>query len=75
MSAIYSKLYGMNMCLKILQFMEEGRPDMFMLKYIKSKFYLYNHGSHFRDFTYIQDVNEIIFRLIKKKIMDSHYLM
>ena len=70
MSAIYSKLYGMNIC--ALRFFtvygEWGRPDMFMLKYIKSKkFYLYNHGSHFRDFTYIQDVNEIIFRLIKKK--------
>ena len=39
MSAIYSKLYGMNIC--ALRFFtvygEWGRPDMFMLKYIKSK--------------------------------------
>lgn len=47
---------------------------MFMMKYLKSnlnkkrKFYLYNYGNHFRDFTYIKDVNNIIFKLIKKKI-------
>ena len=42
---------------------------MFMLKYLRSKkkINLYNHGLHFRDFTYIQDINEIIFRLTKKK--------
>jgi len=71
MSEIYSKLYNMNIC--ALRFFtvygEWGRPDMFMLKYLRSKkkFNLYNHGLHFRDFTYIQDINEIIFRLIKKK--------
>ncbi|MBD1140986.1 GDP-mannose 4,6-dehydratase [Pelagibacterales bacterium SAG-MED39] len=71
MSEIYSKLYNMNIC--ALRFFtvygEWGRPDMFMLKYLMSykKFDLYNNGLHFRDFTYIQDVNEIIFRLIKKR--------
>tara|TARA_B100000902_G_scaffold397413_1_gene461124 strand:+ start:969 stop:1910 length:942 start_codon:yes stop_codon:yes gene_type:complete len=71
MSEIYSKLYNLN--ISALRFFtvygEWGRPDMFMLKYLRSKnkFNLYNNGLHFRDFTYIQDVNEIIFRLIKKR--------
>ena len=41
---------------------------MFMLKYLNSNksFQLYNKGKHYRDFTYIKDVNLIIFRLIKK---------
>ena len=49
---------------------EWGRPDMFMMKYLESsfnsskKFYLNNFGNHIRDFTYIDDVCEIIKRLI-----------
>ena len=52
---------------------EWGRPDMFMMKYLKSsfnsskKFYLNNFGNHIRDFTYIDDVCEIIKRLILSK--------
>ena len=50
-----------------------GRPDMFIFKLFKSlfekkPFYLNNAGNHQRDFTFIDDVSEIIFRLIKKKI-------
>ena len=55
---------------------EWGRPDMFMMKYLISsynslrKFYLNNYGNHTRDFTYINDVCEIVNRLVflKKKI-------
>ena len=52
---------------------EWGRPDMFMMKYLESsfnsskKFYLNNFGNHIRDFTYIDDVCEIIKRLIISK--------
>lgn len=72
---IFSKFYKLNMIgLRFFTvYGEWGRPDMLMMKYLKSnlnknkKFYLYNYGNHFRDFTYIQDVNNIIFRLIKKE--------
>ena len=51
---------------------EWGRPDMFMMKYLKSsfdkkkKFYLNNFGNHTRDFTYISDVCKILEKLIFK---------
>jgi UDP-glucuronate 4-epimerase len=72
---IFSRFYGLNIIgLRFFTvYGEWGRPDMLMMKYLKSnlnknkKFYLYNYGNHFRDFTYIQDVNNIISRLIKKK--------
>ncbi len=72
MAEIYSKLYNMN--IHGLRFFtvygKMGRPDMFMLKYLnsKKKFNLYNNGNHYRDFTFIDDVNEIIKRLLNKKI-------
>ena len=73
---IFSRFYGLNIIgLRFFTvYGEWGRPDMFMMKYLetnlnkKKKFYLYNYGNHFRDFTYIKDVNNIIFKLIKKKI-------
>ena len=48
-----------------------GRPDMFIPKIInnlknKKKIYLYNKGNHYRDFTYVKDACEIIFKLSKK---------
>ena len=47
-----------------------GRPDMLTLKlleYIKKKktFFVNNFGKHQRDFTYIDDVIEILFELLK----------
>ena len=50
-----------------------GRPDMLLFKILKAifnnkKFYLNNHGNHFRDFTHIDDVKNIVFKLISKKI-------
>ena len=56
---------------------EWGRPDMFISKLIisnlkKRKFTLNNFGNHFRDFTYIGDVVEILYRLLRKKIKSSN---
>ena len=50
-----------------------GRPDMLILKLLKAdyenkKFSLNNGGDHYRDFTSIEDVNNISLKLIKKKI-------
>ncbi len=49
-----------------------GRPDMLILKlltYLKKKkvISIYNFGKYLRDFTYIDDVVEIIFKLSLKK--------
>jgi len=54
-------------------FGEWGRPDMFLYKLLisslkKSKFYLYNNGNHYRDFTYINDVVKLLLKLRKKSI-------
>ena len=51
---------------------EWGRPDMMMMKYIdcfyKNKlFYLNNYGNHSWDFTYIGDVVNILYLLLKKQ--------
>jgi UDP-glucuronate 4-epimerase len=74
MAAIYHKYYNLNSIgLRLFTvFGEWGRPDMFIMKYLHSlfrenKFFLYNNGEHFRDFTYIDDVNKIISKLLFKK--------
>ena len=51
---------------------EWGRPDMLMMKYMIAKkiiknFFLNNNGKHFRDFTYIFDVVEILKKVIISK--------
>ena len=51
---------------------EWGRPDMLILKMLsfmkRNKiFELNNNGDHYRDFTYIKDVNKILLKLINKK--------
>ena len=56
-----------------------GRPDMFLFKVLKSiyknkKFYLNNHGNHFRDFTHITDVRNIVLKLVKKKIRNNYQI-
>ena len=50
---------------------EWGRPDMMIMKFIncfykKEIFKLYNFGNHVRDFTYIGDVIQIMYLLLKK---------
>ena len=49
-----------------------GRPDMALFKFTKKilsnrEIEIYNYGNHIRDFTYIDDVTEIIVRLNKTK--------
>ena len=59
-------------------FGEWGRPDMLIFKYLKSafntneKFYLNNYGNHTRDFTYINDVNKILYKFLLKKHSSKH---
>ena len=60
---------------------EWGRPDMMIVKYIdcfykKRVFKLYNFGNHSRDFTYINDVVQIMFKLLKNntKLKDNEIL-
>ena len=48
-----------------------GRPDMSLFKFTKNiienkKIDLYNNGDHARDFTYVEDVAKIIYKLTKK---------
>ncbi len=78
MAEVFSRQY--NMSFIGLRFFtvygEWGRPDMFLMKYLKSsyekksKFYLNNFGKHTRDFTYILDACKIISKLVfsKKKL-------
>ena len=80
MARIYSAYYGINVI--GLRFFTVygpwGRPDMVMLKlinsyYKKKKFYLNNFGNHSRDFTYIDDVVNIIIKLsISNKIKNKY---
>ena len=49
-----------------------GRPDMLIYKlfdsiYYKKKIKIFNKGDHYRDFTYIDDIVECIYNLIKKR--------
>jgi len=71
MAKIYCKFYNMNLIgLRFFTiYGEYGRPDMFMMKYLNAKkeFNLFNFGKHYRDFTYIEDVNKIITKLLTKK--------
>jgi len=58
-------------------FGEWGRPDMLLIKFFnyanKNKQFLVNNaGNHFRDFTYINDVNKILFALFKKFQFKKH---
>jgi UDP-glucuronate 4-epimerase len=78
---IYSKNYGLSIIgLRFFTvFGEWGRPDMLILKFLIAaknglKFYLYNHGNHYRDFTYIKDLIRMIYPLIKnyKKMKKDH---
>jgi len=60
---------------------EWGRPDMFIIKYLKATydkskiFYLNNYGNHFRDFTYIQDVCNILKKLIYSKFKHQYSVL
>jgi len=54
-----------------------GRPDMALYKFTKNifkkkKINIYNRGNHFRDFTYIEDVSNLILKLISKNLKKSN---
>jgi UDP-glucuronate 4-epimerase len=56
-----------------------GRPDMVLYKFVSNiinskKIELYNFGNHYRDFTYIDDVTNIILKLSKLKIKKQRNL-
>ncbi len=59
-------------------FGEWGRPDMLIYKYLKSsfdkktKFYLNNYGNHTRDFTYIGDVIDILYKLMRIRLSKNN---
>tara|TARA_B100001057_G_scaffold500955_1_gene619168 strand:- start:8770 stop:9738 length:969 start_codon:yes stop_codon:yes gene_type:complete len=72
LSKIYFELYGLkSVGLRFFTvYGEWGRPDMFLFRLFKSsitgkKFELNNSGNHYRDFTYINDVNIILDKLLK----------
>ncbi len=61
-------------------FGEWGRPDMLIFKYLKSnlenkKFYLNDNGEHFRDFTYIDDVIEVLIKLKNIKLRKKNQIL
>ena len=73
MAHVYSNLYGLPTT--GLRFFTVygpwGRPDMSLFKFVnlttkKKKINLFNKGNHVRDFTYIDDITEVIFRAMKK---------
>ena len=73
LSKIYFDLYGIqSIGLRFFTvYGEWGRPDMFLFKLFKSsltnsKFELNNNGNHYRDFTYIEDINQILDKLLNK---------
>ena len=71
---VFNKYYKINMTgIRFFTIYGEwGRPDMFINKLIfsnlkKKIFFLNNFGNHFRDFTYVGDVVEILYKLVKTK--------
>ena len=71
---VFNKYYKINMTgIRFFTIYGEwGRPDMFINKLIfsnlkKKTFFLNNFGNHFRDFTYVGDVVEILYKLVKTK--------
>ena len=70
----FSKIYDIEVV--VLRFFtvfgEWGRPDMLIFKYLKAnlannKFYLNENGKHYRDFTYIDDVINILVKIKNTK--------
>ena len=82
-SDIYNKFYKLKTTgLRFFTvYGEWGRPDMMMVKFIdcffkKKTFNLHNFGKHSRDFTYIDDVVQIMFKLLinNHKLKDNEVL-
>ncbi len=79
LSKIYCKFYGIK-AVGIRFFTvygEWGRPDMFYSKvfdsaYKNRKLFINNYGNHSRDFTYIKDVNLIMFKMLRSNKIPSN---
>ena len=61
-------------------FGELGRPDMFFFKLLSTAFknkklYVNNFGNHYRDFTYIKDVINILIKLIRVKLSKKYQVL
>ena len=80
-----AEIYSKNFNTKIIGlrfftvFGEWGRPDMLILKFFKTAlkkevFKMNNNGNYFRDFTYIEDVNKSLYRLMLKEKFKKHHL-
>ena len=74
LSHSYSKIYKLNVtCLRLFTvYGPYGRPDMAPYKFTKSAFEkknisIFNKGKHERDFTYVTDVSNAVYRLINKR--------
>ena len=79
LSESYSKMFKMNIV--GLRFFTVygpwGRPDMALFKFTEKilnnkKLEVYNYGKMLRDFTYVDDITESIFRLFKIKKFFNH---
>ena len=81
MSKIFAESYNINFIgLRFFTvYGEWGRPDMFILKYLKTAhqnkdFIFFNKGNYYRDFTYIKDAIRLIEPIIflKKNFFKKH---
>jgi|688.fasta_scaffold491215_2 UDP-glucuronate 4-epimerase len=70
----YSRIYNMKITgLRLFTvYGPYGRPDMSPFKFVQKAIFnekidVYNMGKHTRDFTYVDDVVKIIFKILKKR--------
>ena len=78
LAKIYNKFYNVNsVALRFFTvYGEWGRPDMFYSKVLDAAFkkhtlYINNFGNHSRDFTYIKDVNLVLYNLLSCKTISG----
>ena len=73
---VQKKLSGLDISTKIVRpftvYGPYGRPDMLILKLLSKinkneNIEIFDHGNQIRDFTYVDDIAKMIFRLSKKK--------
>jgi len=82
LAAIYNKFYKVNsVALRFFTvYGEWGRPDMFCSKVLDAAFkrevlYINNFGNHSRDFTYIKDVNLVLYNLLNCKTINNFEIL
>ena len=82
LAKIYNKFYNVNsVALRFFTvYGEWGRPDMFYSKVLDAAFkkhilYINNFGNHSRDFTYIKDVNLVLYNLLSCKTISGFEIL